>query len=432
MGTFIPRSLRFEGYETRDIRESFRDNKCDLILHRRHDRPFLCYRCGCQLLSKTSQHKLTLRHLPWMGLACFIHLWRWKGRCPKCRKIRSEALDMVALETPHMTQDFAWSLGKLCEIAAVNRAAEYSGTEEMTTWRVDFRRMKMMLQYYKIPKVTHLAVDEVYARKKGKPGESRSKKFFTIITDIKTRRVIWVSESRDKEALDEFFRIIGSEACRQIRVVAMDQHEPYRASVRENCPGAKVVWDRFHIMQSFNQIVDTIRREILQYSGNPELKKLLRGKYRFIFLKRDTLRTTEERKHLDAVAKENEIFIKLELVKERLISLFDEPNEQEAYLTFYQIGAWISELGFTYLIDWWVRLRDQWGTFKNYFACRVTTAISEGINNVIKTLKRKAYGYRNMDYFRLKIMQTVGYLNSRFIPNLEALYNPHKIEENLL
>jgi transposase len=58
-----------------------------------------------------------------------------------------------------------------------------------------------------------------------------------------------------------------------------------------------------------------------------------------------------------------------------------------------------------------------WARLANYFRYRVTSAVSEGINNVIKALKRRAYGYRNMEYFRLKILQQCGYLNSRHIPH---------------
>ena len=94
----------------------------------------------------------------------------------------------------------------MCEISAVSRVGELVGLDKMTMYRLDFSRLKRMLQHYKIPKVTHISVDEVYARKKsyGKR-ESRDKKFFTVICDLDTGRVIWVSDSREKAALDEFF-----------------------------------------------------------------------------------------------------------------------------------------------------------------------------------------------------------------------------------
>src|SRR5690606_15962952 len=128
----------------------------------------------------------------------------------------------------------AWWLGRLCEIAPVSRVAEMFFRDETTLWRLDLARMKRMLAHYKIPKATAISVDEVYARKKPRfSGESRDERFFTVITDLKSRRVIWVSESRRKEALDQFFTLIGEEGCREIEVVASDQHEGYAASIAQ-------------------------------------------------------------------------------------------------------------------------------------------------------------------------------------------------------
>ncbi|MBU6376039.1 MAG: transposase, partial [Bdellovibrionales bacterium] len=162
-----------------------------------------------------------------------------------------EQIQLIAQETPHLTQEYAWWIGRLCEIAAVSRVAELMNQDETTTWRLDLARMKRMLAQYRIPTVTQISVDEVYARKKPKhKGESRDERFFTVISDLKTRRVIWVSESRKKEALDQFFLLIGKDACKKIEVVASDQHEGYAASIREHVPHATHVWDRFHLMQS--------------------------------------------------------------------------------------------------------------------------------------------------------------------------------------
>jgi transposase len=421
---FLPRFLRFEGYETVDIKENHTDGRIEIHLKRKDDKPFECFKCRTQLTVKRGQYRLKLKEMPIMDFACFIFVWRWQGHCPKCNKAKSEHVDFISKETPHLTKDFTWWLGKLCEFSPVSRAAEFYSVGKMTTWRVDFKRMQIMLKYYKIPKVTAISVDEVYARKSGPNGESRNKKFFTIITDLNTRKVIWVAESRDKEALDQFFKIIGPKACQRIKVVAMDQHEPYRASVKEHCKHAKVVWDRFHIMQNFNEAANEVRKEILEASNKESpLIPYIQGKYRFIFLKKDKHRTVAEKQHIDEVTRMNYWFMRLEIIKERLYSFFDEQDKEKAWKIFDEIGDWIQQCGFPTLRKWWENLEKDWETLSNYFDFRVTSAVSEGINNVIKTLKRKAYGYRNMTYFRLKIMQVCGYLNSRFIPNIDALFS---------
>ncbi len=105
----------------------------------------------------------------------------------------------------------------MCEISTVSRVGELVGINKMSMHRLDFGRLKRMFQQYKVPKVRRVSVDEVYARKK-KYGdkESRDKRFFTIICDLDTRRVIWVSELREKTALDEFLKVIGPDRYKDI------------------------------------------------------------------------------------------------------------------------------------------------------------------------------------------------------------------------
>jgi transposase len=295
--------------------------------------------------------------------------------------------------------------------------------DETTLWRLDLARMKRMLARYKIPKVTAISVDEVYARRKPKhAGESRDDRFFTVIADMKTRKVIWVAESRRKEALDQFFILIGKKAAEQIEVVATDQHEGYAASIREHLPQATHVWDRFHLMQCFEQAVNDTRKGLHEeQEKGSELSRLSRGQYRFVFVKKASRRTPAEKSHIDEVLRDNAGFAKLELIKERMLSFFDCQTEAEAKTIFEQLGDWIWQCRFTPLMRWYENFEQGWDTVKNYFRYRVTSALSEGINNVIKMLKRRAFGYKNMEYFRLKIMQACGYLNSRFIPTVDSM-----------
>lgn len=423
MEWYIPRFLQFPGYETRDVKDFQKTKVVEIYLTRKDDKCFRCHRCQHELKGRLKEYPMKIKSLPMMELACFIYLRRLCGWCENCKKTRAEEIDFLSRESPHLTQDFAWCLGKLCEISAVSNAAEHTQTDETTAWRIDFKRMQLMLKYYKIPPVTHLSVDEVYARKMKQEGDvSRDDKFFTIITDLKTRRVIWVSESRRKEALDEFFTIIGAEACANIKAVAMDQHEAYRASVKEHCPQAAVVWDRFHLMQSFNEVINDLRKDMFELVNKKAgVRPLLQGKYRYIFLKKSTRRTPTEKQHIDEVTSQNSILLKAELIKERLFTFFDAQSEEAAKEIFHEIGQWVRELALPGIRRWWENLFSEWDTLKNYFQFKVTSSLSEGINNVIKALKRQAYGYRNMAYFRLKILQKCGYLNSKHIPNIDFL-----------
>lgn len=412
----LPRIFQFENYNVIDVKEFLSEGRVDVYLKRdfRAHKP-TCHRCGERMGCRRGDHPMKLETLPILGLRTFLHFRRYKFDCHKCGKTRSESVSFLADETPHLTKDYAWWIGRLCEISPVSRAAELVSQDGTTVWRVDYNRMIRLLSTYKIPKVRRISVDEVYARRKKKSeDEDRDERFFTVVSDLDTRRVIWVSFSRKKKALDEFFKIIGPQACGDIAVVAADQHDAYAVSVKENCPTATLVWDRFHIMQNFEIAVNEVRRDICATSEHDEVKQKARGKYKYLFLKKASRRTSQEKIHIDEVIKLNSGFYKLELIKEKMLSFFDEPDLASAKLVFEEVGDWIYQGGFLPLMDWYRKMENGWETLKNYFQYRVTSALSEGINNVIKTMKRKAYGYRNMNYFKLKIMQVCGYLNSRY------------------
>lgn len=228
-----------------------------------------------------------------MGFATELRLWRQKGHCPQCRKVRSEEIPFLPRQTARVSSAYAEWVGTMCEFVTNSRVAKFTGNSETRIRDIDYERMRRHLKTYKIPEVSQITVDEVYARKKSRyRGESRDKRFFTVITDLDTRRVIWVSESREKKALDEFFELIGSEACQKIKVVAIDQHDAYKKSVQEYCPNATVVWDRFHLMKTFNEALNEERKTLHDsFPKGSDIKELTRPKYKYIFLRKPSRRS---------------------------------------------------------------------------------------------------------------------------------------------
>lgn len=409
---FISKSI--PGFEVTDLKEWIPKKFVEIYLKNKCEEARLCSKCKNPLeKAKVSEHKVRIRTMDVFGFKAFYIYKRQKHHCLNCKKIRSEHLDFVSPETPHLSREYSWWLGRLCEISAVSRAAEFSGNNQMTMWRTDFKRMRRMFQNYKIPAVRRISVDEVYARRSKYKYKSRDNDFFTVVSDLETRKVIWVSESRSKEALDEFYYIIGKEACKKIEVVAMDQYDGYKKSTEQMCPNATVVWDRFHIMKNMNEAINKDRKWLHKYIHKGEKTN---GSYKRLFLKRADRRTHFEKRHIKQVQKDNETFISLELIKEGMHELYESKNEVEAKEKFKQMRDWINqEKCLHYLKSWWESLNKNWDTFKNYFKYPCSSALSEGQNNVIKTIKKRGYGYRNMAYFKLKILQVCGYLNSRYI-----------------
>lgn len=404
----------FVGYK---IKEDFKgsDGRIKIYLERKDDFPILCSKCGNEIEKARSSYLSKIKHLPIFNYGTDLIFKRLKGFCASCKKYRSEQVGFLSRKSPHLSSQYAYWLSRLCEITTIKEAAEFCEVDDATLWRVDFKTLKDRMSRYSIPDVRRISVDEVCSRSHSKyKGEGRNEKYFTVVTDIDSKKVIWVSDSRNREALDEFFKIIGPQKCAKITTVASDQHPGYRLSIKEYCPRARHVLDKFHLMRHFEDAVNDTRKYIFKIMDKS--KKHRSGHKRFIFLKRASQRNSEERKYIDQVMKDNKPLIHLELIKERMFDFFDRSNTPtEAKKIMQEMGEWIFELGAPPLKRWFKNFTRDWHLIVNYFHEKVTSSISEGFNNVIKTLKRKAYGFSNMEYFKLKIMQKVGYLSSKYV-----------------
>ena len=220
----IARLVSFVGYKVKETITN-RDSMCVLIDVEPTDEHMACSRCGNPINSVHGKHRIRAKFLPIFQYESYVTVWRRKGPCHVCKKIRSESISFLSKNSPHLTEMFESTIEELTEIASVSRVADFTGEDKSTVWRLDLRRLQRLKKNYKIPKVTHISVDEVYARKRHRQGETRNDRFITVITDMKSKKVIWIEDSRRKDALDNFYKTIDNEACKNIKVVAQDQHE---------------------------------------------------------------------------------------------------------------------------------------------------------------------------------------------------------------
>jgi len=419
---YIPAAFRsFQGFVVQDIKEFREKQLMEIHLEHAEDYEPQCHRCGARLGHYHDRHPMRLKHVRMMSWEVRVCFYRNKHHCAECKKVRSEAVEFICPRSPHLTKELSWWINRLTEISSVNQVSILESVDKKTCYEVDKHILRNLLQGYKIPSIEALAVDEVYARSKRqqKEGETRDDLFFTVIIDAKRRKVIWVVPSRRQEALDEFFKLIGPQACKKIQVVATDQHEAYSNSVKKYCPQAKVVWDRFHLVQNFNEALNDDRRdefEKLKKAKDPNMQ-FLKGDHRHRFLTKAENRSKTAQRHIEEISKVNKKIAQMEIIKERFHGLFECRNMMEAKPIMHECMRWAHQCGAKWILQWMDSIRKD-TRFWNYFIYRVTTGVAEGINRVIKGLKWQAYGYRDREYFILKILQKVGYLNSRFCSHL--------------
>lgn len=240
-----------------------------------------------------------------------------------------------------------------------------------------------------------IAIDE-FAFQKGH-------KYQTVVYDLKVGRVIYVGAGRAEESLDRFWKRLRHSGAK-IQAVAMDMWLPYFNAVINNIPEAKIVFDRFHIFKLMNETMDEVRRALYHDEVFLNNRSVIKG-IRWLLLKNEKNLSEEkdERRQLEQALQINKPLAEAYYLKEELGQLWLQNTREEAdrFLTSWATRAWATTI--QELRKFVKTLLGHRTGILNWFDFRISTGPLEGFNNKIKVLKRKAYGYRDMEYFALKI-----------------------------
>lgn len=382
------------------------EKKIALVLEQTEEVPSVC--SGCGKMHDTPVHSIDMvivEDLPISGKRVFLHVPKRRSLCLEDDKIRTEEVYWLR---GRVTRRFAEQIYRLTSITTNKEAGWFLGLDDEKVYRID-RSILEELSLQRLQSITaplHISVDEVAWQK--------WHKYVTNVVDIDERKVIWNHEGRGKATLDMFYHEIGKEECNKVEAVVSDGARGFLSSTKEHLKNALVVLDHFHVKKYLNDAVDTIRKEELRRArqqNNGELSEILHCNKRFILMQNKV--TNKKKDILEKLSSLNEKVYKAMLLKEQFLSIYTAGNRKIAYTNLRewivaaiesQIPSFI-ELGYKFF-----RKRHY---VLNYFICKITSAISEGINNKIKRLKRMAYGYRDVKYFLLKIHQHCGLLNPK-------------------
>jgi transposase len=231
-------------------------------------------------------------------------------------------------------------------------------------------------------------------------------KYLTIVRDLDINAVIWVGRKRKKETLDRFFDEIGIEKSFKIKLAVLDMWDPYIASIKEHCPRVEPVFDKFHVIKKVNEALDKIRKR--EFAEANARERLNMKRKRFIILRRQKNLSDRQMEQLDELMKNNERLYRSYLLKEQISDIFDE---EEVEIAVERLREWIRNVEesenteFKRIVK---TIKRYWYGIRNYFKHKVTNAGSEGFNTKINIVRRKAYGFWDLDYFILKIFQACG------------------------
>ena len=317
--------------------------------------------------------------------------------------------------------------------AGISETARSLSVHPSVIYEIDKANLRNMLEGRKPPRCEYIGIDEFKLHD--------GHRYATVVTDLGTGRVLFLEAGKSKEQAYHFFARMGDGWMRHVKAVSMDMNAQYDSAFREKWPGIRIVYDHFHLVKLYNDTVITAirrrkQRELLE-GGNEEGYALLKGSRYLLLSRMDTLKERDREAH-ESNIRLHELYLDRGLplppgerirspYRERRLRDILSANEDLSvcYYLLEQFNQAYSVRSITALYKGmraWMKLARQSDVPEILSFCDtverhlmgivyhakfpISSGKVEGVNNMIKPLRRKAYGYGDTEYFFLKIKFT--------------------------
>ncbi|REJ49908.1 MAG: ISL3 family transposase [Microcystis aeruginosa TA09] len=361
----------------------------------------ICPRCGLESDKLHQNHRHLVKDLPISVQPVYLQVNRRQFKCNNCQKPLSEELDFVASKRTYTKRLAENILEQLKSGDILNVSRRNDVTEEEIQRMIE--DIAEEITEPDLSELKRLGIDEI-ALVKGQ------KNYCAVLVNLDTVKLIAILEKRTQEELRETLTGWGKEVLEQIEEVSIDLWLPYKNLVKELMPSAEVVADRFHVMKQINQELDEQRRaEKRAVEAQKNKKQKAEKEAKLEVLKRSKYSLLKNEKYLTEPQK-----IKLEAIKETLPNLKKMHELKEEFRKIYETSENPTE-GLLSISEWLAKsssvftkscqtIRNWFGEIISYFEQRTTNGVVEGINNKLKLIKRRGYGFRNFRNFWVRSM----------------------------
>ena len=289
-----------------------------------------------------------------------------------------------------------------CQIMTQKAAAKLLHLPQSTLFDILHGAIERLRSGHLIADIKKLGIDEILYHK--------GKKYATIVYDLDSHCVVWVGEGKGRETADRFFKEALTEKQRKgIQFASCDMSKAYLGAIEYWCPQAILVIDRFHIVKALNEAMDSVRKEEWQ-KAEKEDKKALKG-LRWLLFVHSKNRTKGDTRRLNAIKKSNYRIYRAWVLKDEFEVFweYEYTGSAESFFNGWITTALKSRL--KPMMKFAMTLRRHAVHILPFIKTKLTNAISEGINRIIKIVKNRASGFRNLSSFADMIFLTVGYVD---------------------
>lgn len=325
----------------------------------------------------------------------------------KCSFCGCDAYEHIPFATgkQRYTHRLAHCVVTLLKKMSIKDVAGYLGLSWDTVKDIHRNYLHHKFARVDLRKVRHIGIDEFAVH--------RGHEYMTIVVDMDRGVIVHVGQGRGADALRDFWKKVRKQKVR-IESVSTDLSAAFISAVMANLPDATYVFDRFHVQGLVGDALERTRRAIWHTDMEVDRRKLIKGT-RWLLLRNGPDLYDDERKRLENVLQLNEPLYKAYVLKEYFREVWTQTTKAEAEKVLDDWLEQAAESGVPQL----KRLACSIAGFKSgilaYYDCRTSNAKVEGINNKIKVLKRTAYGYRDDEYFKLRLFNLHNDKITRFV-----------------
>ena len=355
-----------------------------------------CGVCG-RVQAGWYDHRLRrVRDLPCGAWRIYLELEVRRVLCRSCQRVKRERLEFLT-DNALYTKRFAYYVGRRCRNSTVKEVAEELHLGWDSVKELDKQYMRAQLAKAGTPAPKAIGIDEISIR--------RRHTYRIVVSDLIRGRPIWFGgEDRSEASMSQFFEWLGEKKSRGIRLAVMDMWKPFRNATQQHVPNAAILFDKFHVVRHLGAALDQVRKsEYARLAGQE--RRFIKGQKYTLLSRRENL-TLEGRQALRTLLAANKRLNTAYLLKESFGQLWSYEREGWARRFF---DNWRAALK-------WQRLKPyekfaemierHWDGIAAY--CRPENKVSlgfvEGLNNKIRVIQRRAYGLRDEEYLRLKIL----------------------------
>jgi transposase len=285
---------------------------------------------------------------------------------------------------------------QLCRVMTISEVAQHLNLDWKTVKNIDKFYLERDFGQPDLKGLRILAVDEISIRK----GHS----YLTVVLDYLSGRVLYIGKKRKAKTLKRFFNKLSISQRKKIEAVAMDMWDPFIKAVTDKLPQAKIVFDLFHVVANFSRVIDKVRNSEYR-KASKEDKAVFKGAKYLLLKNRGNIRRQSHRQQLKELLALNQVISTVMILKEKLKHIWTYRSRTWAGKALDQWCELAKSLK-NRSVNTFVRMlqRYLYGII-NHCDYPIHTGKLEGVNNKIKVIKRKAYGFHDLRYFTLKIYQ---------------------------